>query len=209
VRRLGPNRSGVEPLAAERHLVSQADMWCVDTLEVVPVELDFSSSGQGRRTARALHANGGCLINALELVEFDAVATQVHVCSSCGYSQCESGHWVALRRAGQFVVWIPAFAQLARENGSGRSIRLPFHSDARCAVLYPVGVARTSRASRWRPKCVGGATGYASRTRRGADHRMTRTTSCALSGVLRECDAGCAEVERLRSQRSRNRAAVG
>jgi hypothetical protein len=87
-------------------------MWCIDTLEAVPVELDFSSSGQGRRSARALHANGVCLVNALDLVEFDTPATQVHVCSSCGYSQCEPGNWVALRRAGQFVMWIPAFAQL-------------------------------------------------------------------------------------------------
>jgi hypothetical protein len=111
-------------------------MWCIDTLEVVPVRLDFSSSGQGRRTARALHANGACLINALELVEFDAAATQVHVCSSCGYSQCESGNWVALRRAGPFVVWIPAFAQLGAGEWERQEYSPPYFIATRGAPFF-------------------------------------------------------------------------
>ena len=87
-------------------------MWRIDTLEAVPVELDFSSSGQGRHTSTAIHADDVPLINAIDLVEFDAGGTQVHVCACCGYSQCESGNWVALRRLGEFVVWVPALERM-------------------------------------------------------------------------------------------------
>jgi hypothetical protein len=87
-------------------------MWCIDALEVVPAEFDFSGSGQGRHNTRALYRTGVCLINALDLIEFEPAATQVHVCSSCGVGHCEPGNWVALRRLGECVVWIPAFAQM-------------------------------------------------------------------------------------------------
>ena len=87
-------------------------MWRVDTFEMMPVELDFSSSGQSRHSTIGIHAAGVCLIKALDLVEFDPAGTQVHVCSCCGFSHCAPGNWVALRRLGEFVVWVPAVAQI-------------------------------------------------------------------------------------------------
>ena len=87
-------------------------MWSIDTIETVPVALDFSSSGQGRRAATAVVAAGVCLFNAIELVEVETVATQVEVCESCGIVRCSSGGWVAFRRIGDRVVWIPAWAKM-------------------------------------------------------------------------------------------------
>src|SRR5687767_8836518 len=72
----------------------------------------FSSSGQSPHLSSAIEAAGVRLINALDLVDFDTSGTQVHVCSCCGCSSCESGNWVALRRLDTFVVWVPALARM-------------------------------------------------------------------------------------------------
>jgi hypothetical protein len=87
-------------------------MWRINTLEAIPVELDFSSSGGSRHASHAIHAGDVRLVNALDLVDFDPGGTQVHVCSCCGISHCEPGNWVALRRLGEFVVWVPALGHM-------------------------------------------------------------------------------------------------
>lgn len=87
-------------------------MWTVDQIAPIAVDLDFSSSGQGRRSATAIDCDGTRLVNALELVEFDAPATQVYVCSQCGQPHCESGGWVTMRRLGTSVVWTPAWNEM-------------------------------------------------------------------------------------------------
>lgn len=88
-------------------------MWNVEHLEAVPVELDFSSSGQRRRSATAIETSGVCLFNAIELVQVEATAAQVQVCECCGFSHCSPGGWVAFRRIGDRVVWIPAWDRMA------------------------------------------------------------------------------------------------
>ena len=87
-------------------------MWNVEDLEVVPVELDFTSSGQGRRTATAIETAGVRLFNAIELIDVEPTATQVEVCKCCGFPHCSSGGWVAFRRIGDRVVWIPAWDRM-------------------------------------------------------------------------------------------------
>lgn len=87
-------------------------MWKVEHLEAVPIELDFSSSGQGRRSATAIETAGVRLVNAIELIDVGATATQVEVCESCGISHCSRGGWVAFRRIGDRVVWIPAWDRM-------------------------------------------------------------------------------------------------
>jgi hypothetical protein len=56
-------------------------MWSVEDIEAIPVELDFSSSGQGRRSATAIETAGVRLFNAIELVDVEPTATQVEVCA--------------------------------------------------------------------------------------------------------------------------------
>jgi hypothetical protein len=84
----------------------------IEALVAVPIALDFSSSRGGRHASTSVHAGDVRLINALDLIEFDVSATQVLVCEACGHVGCEPGGWVALRRFGEFVVWVPAFPHM-------------------------------------------------------------------------------------------------
>lgn len=71
---------------------------------------DYRSSGLGVVAGTAVDARGHLLLNAAERVDMHAGATaQVHLCSCCGIPMCVSGGWVAMRRAGELVLWIPAW----------------------------------------------------------------------------------------------------
>ena len=83
-------------------------------IEASAVELDFSSSGQGRRAATAVSAAGIRLFNAIELVDVEPSATQVEVCECCGFPHCSPGGWVAFRRIGERVVWVPAWDEMEK-----------------------------------------------------------------------------------------------
>jgi hypothetical protein len=87
-------------------------MFHIKHLDLLPVTLDFSTSDGGRLMSTAVDGAGVRLVTAINLVEFDPDATQVHVCSHCGSIGCESGNWVSLRRLGDLVLWIPAFARM-------------------------------------------------------------------------------------------------
>jgi hypothetical protein len=89
-------------------------MWSVEDIEASAVELDFSSSGQGRRAATAVSAAGIRFFNAVELVDVEPSATQVEVCECCGVPHCSPGGWVAFRRIGERVVWIPAWDKMEK-----------------------------------------------------------------------------------------------
>lgn len=89
-------------------------MWIVEEITAIPVELDFSSSSQGRCVATKIEAAGVRLFNAIERVDVEPTATQVEVCEGCGYSHCAPGGWVALRRIGDHVVWLPAWDEMER-----------------------------------------------------------------------------------------------
>jgi hypothetical protein len=87
-------------------------MWCVEDFEAAPVVLDFTSAGQGRRPATAITTAGVRLCNAIELIDVDPAATQVTVCEHCGFTQCSPGGWVAFRRLGDRVIWIPVWDKM-------------------------------------------------------------------------------------------------
>jgi hypothetical protein len=88
-------------------------MWAAKSITLKPVELDFTSSGQGIRKDRALVADDEVIANAVDLVDFSENPLQAVVCTSCGFSGCEPGGWVALRRIGDAVVWLPDFETMA------------------------------------------------------------------------------------------------
>ena len=46
-------------------------MWKINSLEIKPAILDFSSSEQGKREVSRLLSDGIELVNALELVDWD------------------------------------------------------------------------------------------------------------------------------------------
>ena len=83
-------------------------MWKINSLEIKPAILDFSSSGQGKREVSRLLSDGIELINAIELVEWESDDTQVLICEDCGYVHCEPGGWVSFRRSDSLVLILPA-----------------------------------------------------------------------------------------------------
>jgi hypothetical protein len=89
-------------------------MWSVEAgdIEAIAVVLDFASSGRGRRAATAVSAAGIRLFNAIELVDFEPSATQVEICEGCGCPHCAPGGWVAFRRIGERVAWVPAWDEM-------------------------------------------------------------------------------------------------
>jgi hypothetical protein len=113
-------------------------MWNVDQIEVVSVELDFSSSGQGRRSGTVIKADGTYLFNALEYTDAEASATQVEVCECCGVPHCQSGGWVAFRRLGDSVVWIPVWSEMEKDEWHRTEYSPPSFFHARGApVITP------------------------------------------------------------------------
>jgi len=71
--------------------------------------MDFSSSGQTVVDVTALYADGGNLMNAIELMEFDCDPIQFQVCDHCGYAGCSSGDWLSIRKIGESIIILPAF----------------------------------------------------------------------------------------------------
>lgn len=87
-------------------------MWRVQQIDLVPVRLDFTSSGQGRPSATAVVSEGIKLVNALEFVDVESNLAQVEVCECCGFSHCSPGGWVAFRQLGECVAWFPVWSGL-------------------------------------------------------------------------------------------------
>jgi len=87
-------------------------MWLIDDLEILDVELDFTSSFGGRSRTQAVHSGDTCLVNALAFTDFGDDPTQLIVCEACGIVHCQPGGWVHIRRVGDSIVFIPAFAEL-------------------------------------------------------------------------------------------------
>ncbi len=100
-------------------------MWSVEQVEISPVELDFSSSDQGRCAATAVHAAGVCLFNAIERIDVEPRATQVEICAGCGYPHCEPGGWVTFRRIGRRVAWLPAWREMEAGEWQSTEYRPP------------------------------------------------------------------------------------
>ena len=93
-------------------------MWNVSEPMVQTSTLDFTSSGQGRRTVSQLKTGDVVLMNALELMEWSTERTQLLICNECGIPGCSSGGWVNLRKTNDRVVLIPAFDDIERDDWS-------------------------------------------------------------------------------------------
>lgn len=74
-------------------------------------ELDFSSSGRGRVPVEEVRADGELICNAANLVDWSATSVQLVVCEHCGFPDCASGNYVAIREAGGDFVLAPDFAE--------------------------------------------------------------------------------------------------
>ena len=99
-------------------------MWHIRNLEIRKTTFDFTSSGQGKPEVSQLVYENTVLMNAIEYIDFNedsyinfgknTDAIQVIICDHCGITQCSSGGWICLRRSGDFVLLIPAFDLIER-----------------------------------------------------------------------------------------------
>ncbi len=115
-------------------------MWHIASIEAVEVELDFTSSGRGRYPATAIDVDGIRICNAIEWVDVESDATQVEVCECCGFSQCAPGGWVAFRRIGDRVVWIPAWGAMAKGNWEASEFGPPAYLRKRGAPIFSAAI---------------------------------------------------------------------
>ena len=111
-------------------------MWCVENIELVSVELDLSTSGQGRQTATAVMCGGVRLFNAIQFVDVEPLATQVEVCECCGIAHCSHGNWVTFRRIGPSVVWLPAWEVMERGAWEESEYRPPSYFATKGAPIF-------------------------------------------------------------------------
>lgn len=92
-------------------------LWMVEQLEFRRRELDFTSSEQGKRMTTSVFADGTEIINSLDLFDDEGDPIQTIVCEQCGFSGCERGNRVSVRRLDGGILFMPAFEAMA-EGGS-------------------------------------------------------------------------------------------
>lgn len=93
-------------------------MWEIENISTKKRHLDFSSSGQGTFVGTAVYSNDQLLFNQIESIENhgeDEQVFQAIICEHCGYSHCEPGNWIALRKAGKCYLFLPAFEWIIEE----------------------------------------------------------------------------------------------
>ena len=96
-------------------------MWRIANFELRPATLDFTASEQGWRKVTQLFADGVQIINAVELVDWDAERVQFLICEQCGFEHCEPGGWVSVRRRDSSVFILPSTDYVLAEQDADRN----------------------------------------------------------------------------------------
>jgi len=85
--------------------------------------------------AVSISYGGECLVNAINLADFDDDPTQVLLCETCGNVGCGSVGWVHMRRIGDDVIWLPPAPRLIRDPDSVRELfPPPFMESPACGI---------------------------------------------------------------------------
>jgi hypothetical protein len=90
-------------------------MWTSRSFHTYKKIYDFSSSEQGQFTFTALRIDEDDFINMIEALDGEIGKNQVFqtiICDACGTYRCASGNWVAIRRSGRYILFIPAFEEI-------------------------------------------------------------------------------------------------
>ena len=110
-------------------------MWHIDTIETRSVDFGLSELAGARKVTEVL-ADGVRLANAIELAGtfLTGPTAQLEICD-CGQVGCTPGNFVALRRLGDSVVWVPAWTAL--ENAEeGVDVTPPPYVRSRGAPMF-------------------------------------------------------------------------
>jgi len=95
-------------------------MWLAKKLETFKKQLNFTSSGQGNVTRTSLAIDDIIVMNQIEDLDNTLDTEMVYqfiVCEECGITHCKPGDWAAIRKAGGYILFIPAFAWIPGEGG--------------------------------------------------------------------------------------------
>jgi hypothetical protein len=87
-------------------------MWQVSAITSRRVRLDASTSGQSPLEATRVELDGIRFANAAERTSWDEEIFQVEICEQCGIEGCSPGGWLACKRAGDYVMLVPAFDRM-------------------------------------------------------------------------------------------------
>lgn len=114
-------------------------MWCVQKIETFKSQFNFISSGQGMVTRTSLSIDDIIVINqigALDNTPDNENVFQFIVCEECGFTQCKSGDWVAIRKSGDNVLFIPAFAWIFEKEWGENEYLPPYYLLKKGAILF-------------------------------------------------------------------------
>lgn len=93
------------------------DLWRVERVETR--ELECSFAGPASATVTQLVADGEILADAVEYPRWRVDPVQVELCAECGVAGCAPQGWVRPRRAGDRLLWLPAFDELVEDLALG------------------------------------------------------------------------------------------
>jgi hypothetical protein len=88
-------------------------VWVPERIRVELNEPPFGESNRALEGQHRLVVDGLEVANLFEWVEWSGSLVQLHLCSYCGSAGCTGGNYVAVRRAGEYVVLTPAWAEMA------------------------------------------------------------------------------------------------
>jgi hypothetical protein len=97
-------------------------MWTSTNFKTYQKQFDFTSSEQGKPTYTALKIDEIDFINIVEGLEGEIDENQIFqtiLCDQCGFYECATGNWVALRQLNDIIFFIPAFDFLKTEIDEG------------------------------------------------------------------------------------------
>jgi len=103
-------------------------VWEVKSISTEKRTLNFESSGQGVHVGTSIYANNELLFNQAESIQDHGDGEHVFqsiICDHCGFSHCESGNWIALRRIGDVHLILPVFDWIIEEEDSLKNEYFP------------------------------------------------------------------------------------
>lgn len=122
-------------------------LWTVERVEFRRRELDFTSSEQGKRMTTSVLADGTEIINSLDLFDDEGDPIQTIVCEQCGFSGCERGNRVSVRRLDGGILFMPAFEAMAEGGLDAAEYGPPYFVSKRGSAFLR-GAALAALASR-------------------------------------------------------------
>ncbi len=101
-------------------------MWLIENFTSQKRVFDRSDAEMHSIEATGIFCQGIEIINAVELIEcYEENVFQAKICDVCTFQDCKSGDYLTIRRAGEYITFIPAFEIMETKNDWERGIYKP------------------------------------------------------------------------------------